>query len=1152
MNKRLNLRLLLRVGVALVVLSGLGHLVHIFQVRRQARAFHEEGYRAAEEKDFQRSTIALGRYLALRPDDLETRLKYGILLGRVATTPTGREQAYRHLVFSLRKAPDNVEARETLGQLAVQLGRFREAARQLEPLRLAHVDRAELEQTLAWCYLGAGDRREAVRCFENAIRQAPARVVNYVQLAELFQRAGQPQSARAVMDRLVRTNGRSAEALAARARFQQQIGRLDDAARDLARARSLAPNEAGLLLEEAELARTRDHLDDARRLLRQGMIAHRDEARFALALAQLEQDLDCPAEALAVLRPLASQESGIRSQVSGVRSLLLALLGEMLFERGEVDEARRLLVAAQSGNRDASTSRLVEYLEACSQMQRGQWVRAARQLERLRGSLGGSPFWMARVQGSLARCYRACGDPAREVEAGRQAVAADPVARAPREALAEALVSAGHLAEACREWATLMDRPQPPRRGWLGWARALVRWTAARPVFGVGWVEVEQVLAEARRAGADPVERALVAAESLLAREQPDRARQLLEETAGRHPGRGEPLLALADLAAARGERDASLRLLDELCRRPALRHTVEWRLAQARRIAWGPETPAEGKAVADRLASATSQVEALSPTEQSRLMRTLVSVARGRGDLPGALRLCRRWGELVPHDLSARLVLFDLSVEAGEDTTMSEAIRELRRIEGDEGVRWRCGEAVRLSALGDQRSAVSRQPLAASRKLLGEAARLEPGWGRVTFLLASLDEREGHFDRALEGYLRAFQQGERHEGLTERLMQALNGRKRFLESEQVLRLYERSAAVAETAGAVFAAVPGRLPVPPALARLGCETALELHDSLRAVELARLAVREDARDYRDHLWLAGVLTTAGRTSEARRVLERLVERSGDVAEVWVALVRHLAREEAREAAEDALARAQRHLSGEDPQYIGLGQCFEALAKVDQAEQAYRLALTAAPADPLARRQLARFYLAQDRPEEALPHLRALSGSPFIVPEQAAWARRMLATLPFQVVVLGDPVESAAPVRSVSEAEALGLLRLNQQGKESVADRRARALVVGTDPRRRPEAVRLFEETLPLAPLTAEEQFRLAQLREAKGDHTGAGELMLGLLASEPRNAQFLAGQVRRLLAWGDRAGARHWLRHLQKVEPDTPRTRALAKRTKGQ
>src|SRR5205823_4006564 len=178
-------------------------------------------------------------------------------------------------------------------------------------------------------------------------------------------------------------------------RFQQGNGRLDDAVVDFARARSLAPDDAGLLLEEAELARRRDRLDDARRLLRDGITSHGDDARFALAVARLEQDLGRPDAALTVLRSAVQRSSSSREELS-------ALLGEILFERNEADEARRL--TAQLGRSTASP--WVAYLEAYSQMQRGQWVRAARQLETLRVRLSGSPFWMARVQMALARCYR--------------------------------------------------------------------------------------------------------------------------------------------------------------------------------------------------------------------------------------------------------------------------------------------------------------------------------------------------------------------------------------------------------------------------------------------------------------------------------------------------------------------------------------------------------------------------------------------------------------------------------------------------------------------------------------------------------------------------------------------------------------------------
>src|SRR5262249_60936920 len=137
-----------------------------------------------------------------------------------------------------------------------------------------------------------------------------------------------------------------------------------------------------------------------------------------------------------------------------------------------------------------------------------------------------------------------------------------------------------------------------------------------------------------------------------------------------------------------------------------------------------------------------------------------------------------------------------------------------------------------------------------------------------------------------------------------------------------------------------------------------------------------LAVPAEARDYRDHLWLANVLEQAGRLPEAGRVLERLTRSAGDVAEAWVALLRHLTRAGQWERVADLLAEAERQLSaGPEPQHLGLARCYEAAARVEDAERTYRLAVKAAPGDPLVHRDLARFYLFHDRPEDALPHLR---------------------------------------------------------------------------------------------------------------------------------------------------------------------------------
>ena len=1126
MTKRLNVKLLLRVALVLIPLSTAVHLVHGFQIRRQARNYLRDGDRAVAARDFEQAVRSLGRYLALRPNDVTAQAGYALALERLADTPAARWRAYRLLEKVALRAPDHVEVHERLGHLAVQLGRFTDAARYLEPLRRAAVDRAELEQTLAWCYLGAGDRTQAAQCFSNAIRHGPERVANYVQLAALLLRQDQAGSARQVMDDMVASNRQSSAAYAARGRYRQHVGRLEDAAADVARAGELAPHDPNILLQAAELARVRDRLAEARQHLNSGLsglTAQPGDARFPLALARLEQDTGHRAETVAALRKWMEGDKPERPEV-------LALLGELLLESGEPTEA--VAVAVRLRRIVGANSPWIAYLEAWAAIRGGEWVTAARRLEGLTLPVDGPPGWPARIQLGLGRCYEACGDAGRQLGACRQAVALDSSLRTASFALARALAAAGRLDEAAAEWERLMRRPEAPKAGWGEWAEVAVRRNPARL-----WREAERVLGEAAKAGTDPVRLALLRAELLTARARPDEARALLEREAKGHPRRLELTAALADLAVRRGEYGAALRLLAAARRSAPGADGVEWRLAQVRCVRAAPPTLAGAETALEEAARAA---ERLPPADQGRLFHALVGALQQRGDSVNAFQLCRRWCALVPHDLTARLVLFDLAAAADADPAMGQVVADLRRIEGDGGVRWRCGEVMRLlAAIGRTPRAAHQAEVAAARRLLAEADRLQPGWGRVAFLAARLDEADGRPDSALDKYLRAFDQGERPEEMIERLAQLLCERQRFIEADRIVRTYQQQAAPAAPEGAAHVPV-----LSSSLARLGCAAALHLRDHSRAVELARLAVPENARDYRDHLWLARVLTEAGRDTEAGKVLERLTENSGAIADTWVALLRHLVRAGQWEDVRDVLPRARRRLTaGIEPQWVGLARCYEVAAQTEQAERAYRRALKDAPGDSLVLRDLAYFYLFHDRPGEALPPLRALIGSPSALVEHVAWARRMLATLPFQIAAL-SPITGES--RAVSEEMGLKLLESNRRGpSKSVADQRAQALVLAADPRRAPEALRLFGETLSRQALTPDEQFWLAQLADLGGDSSRADGLMLSLLAGHGHNARYLAGQVRRLLARGDRAGARRWLRHLQKVEPDTPRSRAL-------
>src|SRR5262245_50988765 len=147
MNKRLNVRLLVRLGAALVVTLVLLHGLHLLQAARHARHFRRQASEAEKQGDLAHSAIYLGRYLMLRPDDPEIAPKHGCTLARLATTPATRWHAYHTLDRTLRRDPHNVEVREALGYLAVELKRFDDALRFLEPLRGSSVDQGMLEDT---------------------------------------------------------------------------------------------------------------------------------------------------------------------------------------------------------------------------------------------------------------------------------------------------------------------------------------------------------------------------------------------------------------------------------------------------------------------------------------------------------------------------------------------------------------------------------------------------------------------------------------------------------------------------------------------------------------------------------------------------------------------------------------------------------------------------------------------------------------------------------------------------------------------------------------------------------------------------------------------------------------------------------------------
>jgi tetratricopeptide (TPR) repeat protein len=1136
MNKRLNVRLLLRLAALSLLAVLLVHLLHNFQLRRQARSFRARGADALENGDSARAVLYLGRYLALQPADIQGEADFGLALEKLAATPGARLRAYGVLENVLRRDPDNLDVRQTLGALAVRLDRFAAAVQVLEPLRRTEVNQADLEDTLAWCHLGLGQREQASQCFREAIRHRPERLSSYQHLAQLYLDQNDRTAAERVMADMVKANPRQAAAFVARAEFLERLAQFAEAATDLTRAVELAREDVGVLRAAAGFSLRQGRPDQARPLLRHAVAVRGRDVTCVLELAILEHDTGRVPQALAILK----------DALPGDDPQVIALLGEMLLDRGDCDEAARLgwLVPADSSH--------AKYLQACRWTHQGEWIKAARALEELVDAFIGAPVWAQRVQLGLARCYGACGDDIRQIEACRRAVSHDAGWRKARLALSRALMATGQHAEACRQWKRLMSDTEPPAEGWTAWARALARSSLRPNSEPVDWREVDSLLEQARRAKVDPVKIALARAEALVLQDRLNDAEQFLLAEVARLGESPALLVALADVLAARGRFREAVGFLKK--------HTEpESRAALIRYATLGVDRLAKPGAVLDE---ATHGLDQLPDADAGIVLRALAESRRGHGDLSAALDACRRWCRRSPQDLRAFLMLADLGERLLHLDDLRAAAAGLRSIEGESGLRWRCAEATRMLLARHAPNADGPRLMREARWLLDEAREqggsTAAGGEKVALLEGRLEDLAGHAVEAVTLYLQAFDLGERGEQQSVYLVRLLLDRQRLLEADRLLRRCERegmgdAVSPGEARFTLFPPPARTKPLPPALARLGCEAALRQKDRERALELATRAVPADGGSYRDQLWLAGVYETAGRPAEATSVLERLAERSGDVTEVWVALVRHLVRIGQRDRAEDVLPRAQRRLSGVDNLWpLALGRCQQALGKTELAARTYRLALQAAPRNLSVQREVAAFYLAADLPEQAVPLLRSLAAAPVQSRSDAVWAARMLATIPFDLLTLRRPgPQDARLLEDLQEDTLLELLSRAADSQDRIANERALILLRAA---RKPvrnaalEALTRFEKTLsPIAPLSPDEQYHLAQLYELAGNPTRGDALLDDLLAGDHDNPRYLACRIRLLLGRGDLDSARRVVKFLREVEPDSERTAALLK-----
>lgn len=1096
MRRRLNLRVVLGAVIVLAVAAAAVHGLHHHQVTRQADKLLEEAARAEEQGELAEATTYLEHYLTMAPDEPDALARYGLLLQRSARSAADHLRAFFALEKALRGQPERHDLRRAVVRQAIRLGRHTDARDHLNIVLAAFPEDGELEELQARCAAATTQFAEAADWYERALRHAPERVDCYVERARLLRRRlNRPADADRVMDQLAQANPRSLAARLARARYLLEHHGADKAAAELAFVRQeLAPADLEVLIASADVASAQRRFDEARDHLRHGMEAHPGDARLCQSMARLELQAGRRAEAAEHLRRAAADPTD--------SPLALFATADLLIDARQYSEAKALVDRL---GKQAVSPALVDYLNGRLRMAEEDCAEARRLLERARQNLTALPELRKQASLLLATCYQRLGNPDLQLAAYQAALEIDPAWLPARLGLAAATAAVGRPDDAAQMYARLAGLAPAAR---LSAVRLLAARNLRLPASQRRWADAEQLLDEAPEALRQTLDWRLACAELFFAEGQTEKAQEYLKAAGQEFPQSPAVAVGRAGLAMVCKQPQEAVAILDQA--ETELGDCVELRLARA--AATGDRSGKEAHAL---LRSLGERTDRFARADQVRLLAGLARLALHAGDSRLAAEFATRVVELQPSHLEMLSFRVQLALRDRDAAGCDKWLARLRAAEGDDGTLWRHAEAarcVRFTAADD------RPATAAARERLAEAARLRPNWALLPLLDAELCEREGNFDGAIDKYRQAVALGQREPHVIRRVVLLLHERHRYAEAQDMLPHLQEETPLAGDLG-----------------RLAAEVSLFSHQAPeQTLDLVRKAVPADAADPREQLWLGQILTALNQTDEAEKTLRRAAAQAGDMPETWVSLVSLLARTGQKEAAEEAIAQAQKKLP-EKQAPLALAVCWEALGRHDKAKEHFKAALAAQPDDANVLRAVATYYLRAGQPAEALPSLRKLLASG---PEGGKpWARRTLALA----------LASTPDYRQFREAVGLVEENLKQPGA-TAEDQRTRALVLAAQPSHRRDSIRALEESFARLPASADERFLLARLYDADQNWTKARSQLLNLVSADNPSPLHLAYYVDALLRRQEARQAAHWLDKLEKLDAHSWQTTQLRAR----
>jgi tetratricopeptide (TPR) repeat protein len=1154
--RKINGKLFLILLVGAVVLTGAVIGIHLIQYQRIAQALLWQARHAEEQHQVERTAQFLSRYLEFSPrDDVEKAHLASLWAGDAfAQSPRARYRAVRLLDEVLVRDTQRPELRRLLVKTALDLGgadMLKMARNHLEKLLAweqlrAQLDfagpvavdreRGELEGLWGQLFEGESNATDAIRCCRLALKHNPEMDATYVRIAYLLRKSRvEDEARRKAYDHeadewihlLVTRNETKAQAYLARWRYRREFDLLEvrpnakpdgglvglsEAREDVRKALERAPEALApeVYLAAADLERLlgQSHFEDetlSRQEREKRLLEHRDTA-----YGHLQQGL----KLLAALPPRAAPES-VHFQLLWHKAGLLLDDLKRADNRSREDAAapppeglraweEDVVATIEQARKMRYSPAGVDFLEGRLLVHQRRWAEAAQLFEHARAVLGTQNDLAVQVNLFLGLCYEQLDEPGQMFHAYKAVAERSPKSVQAWLGMAAADWSLRRLDSAAQNYQQLIQLNMVPDKAWLDIARLEIQRQAQQQP--PDWALAERALQQAATLLPEAVEVPLLTAEMWVARDYLDRAKSELQEAIRKRGNQPELFAAQAEIALRNDDPTGAFDLLDQATKR--VPDCVVLRLSRARYFADTCRNKLDDKELPDKVretvrAEAAKNIDALaenkehfSEEDRARLLSGLANAQLRAGNHGPARRLWQQMTELPRYrtDVRLRLLLFDLALQMNDEPGMEQALEDIRGVDQRDGPFARYGEALKLLWRAENGKVDATSAIKEVRLRLDQVQAQRPNWPAVYLVRAHVHEKEGNPEQAIKDIKVAIDNGDTSPDVVGRLADLLMQRGRHDEADAELRRLQQPLVAAD----------------PDLNQLAARIALWKQDYKQAVERIRPLVNKPSPEFKHLIFLAKVLVET-KPKEAEQHLDRALQIAPKEPAVWVARVQFFARMKRFEDALAAVEQAGKQLEPKDRELI-LGQCYEGLGRLEDAQKHYKKALDDRPEDVIVIRAVANFYLASGRMRDAEELLRPMADGQVRAASQGDidWAKHGLALV----------LATSTDYKQVRKALSLEGIELDSDGNlrepgrdESTEQQKSQARVLATQVGQRQfrrRAIEMLERLEQQGSLMPGDRFVLAILREADGDWRRSQVLLQGLVQKYPTNAQYIA------------------------------------------